>query len=53
MAYRQVFAARNPVTERLPKGWIADAMAMAREMKGENVSVTVIPDGVSVIVRKN
>ena len=32
---------------------IADAMAMAREIKGENASVTVIPDGVSVIVRKN
>ena len=32
---------------------IADAMAMARKMKGENASVTVIPDGVSVIVRKN
>ena len=48
-------AENRRLLEDMKLGWAADlpaAMAMARAEKGQNAAVTVIPDGVSVIVKQ-
>lgn len=58
MQHRVIFVApaeNRRLLEDMKLGWAADlpaAMAMARAEKGQNAAVTVIPDGVSVIVKQ-
>ncbi len=58
MHHRVIFVApeeKRQLLQDMKLGWAADlegAMEMARAVKGTDASVTVIPDGVSVIVRK-
>jgi nickel-dependent lactate racemase len=56
--YKVIFVSRPEMKDTLLKmhmGWAAnlnDALAQARAIKGENASITVVPNGVSVVVKR-
>lgn len=56
--YRVIFVSRPEMKDTLLKmhmGWAAnlnEALAQARAIKGENASITVVPNGVSVVVKR-